>query len=122
MIVNGRVWEEFVARAERVLGNVECRKFFTMMTRLDWTSRQARSLKTRIVRHEKGLLAEMARILEGLQAAGKIRKGVDVEVAATVLVVMWLGLVKAKVDHGTALDLPRAVGFGFDMAIASMGV
>jgi hypothetical protein len=39
-----------------------------------------------------------------------------------VLAVTWLGLVRAKVDHGPEVDLPKAITLCFDMAIAAMSV
>ena len=111
----------FVAQAEQVLGNAEARKFFVMMTRLDWSSSQAKPLRLWIARHDKGLLAEMKSLLEGLKNAGRIKKEVDTGIAATVLTSLWVGLVKAKLDHGAAVDLPAAIRFGFDLAVAGMG-
>jgi len=113
--------DEFVERAERWMRRTEGRKLLKLMTQMDWSSRQARPVAMTMATHDKGLLVGMERALGELQAKGRVRDGVDVKLAAAVLTTMWLGLLKAKVNHGKMVDLPRAIGFGFDMAIAAMG-
>ena len=121
--------DDFVGRAERLAADAEARKFFKMMTQVDWSSRQARPLVARMTAHHrrmaahtKALQAGFEQTLGELQRAGKIRMDADTGLAAAVLAAMWLGLLRAKADRGGRLDLPRAVGMGFDMAIAGMGV
>jgi len=91
-----------------------------MMTQLDLTSRQGKPLKLRIIRHDKGVFAGILRTLENARAQGRVKPGADAKTAATVLAVMWLGLVRAKVDHGPEVDLPKAITMGFEMAIAGL--
>ncbi|MCL1888547.1 MAG: TetR family transcriptional regulator [Kiritimatiellaeota bacterium] len=114
--------DDLLARAERVVGNAECRRFFKMVSQMDLSSRQGRPLRMWITRHDRGVFAGILRTLEDLKERGRLRPGVDAKVAATVLAVMWSGLVRAKVDHGPEVDLRKAIVFGFDMAVNAMGV
>ena len=114
--------DEFVKRSGRWMGDAEGKKFLKLVTQMDWSSRQAKPVALKMATYDKGLLAGMERALGELKAKGRVKKEVDVRLAAVVLATMWMGLMKAKVNYGKKVDLPKAIGFGFDMAIAAMGV
>jgi len=112
--------DDLLARAELVVKNAESRKFFKMMMLLDLSSRQNRPLKDRIILSDRGIYMAIFKTLQGLQERGRVNPDVNIKVAATVLLITWLGLVRARVDHGTEVDLHNAIILSFEMAGAAL--
>ncbi len=110
----------FVHRADLILQNPVNRKFFRMMTRLDWSASKFAPVKCRIRQLENNIFAVIERTLEKLQRCGEVKKDVDVAMTTAILGAMWLGLIKVRTDQCLETDLVKTVAAGFDMVIASI--
>ncbi len=110
----------FVQRADFVVRKPVNRKFFRMMTRLDWSASKFAPVKCRIRQLENNIFTVIERTLDTLQHRGEVRKGVDVTVVTAVLGAMWLGLIKARTDQCLETGLAQTVAAGFDMVITAI--
>ena len=110
----------FIARAELIVGSPVNRKFFRMMTRLDWPHPEFAPIKRRLKQLETGVFAILGRTLEDLQAQGVVRADADVKRVTAALGAMWLGLVQHEVGKYLETDLSGAIGFGFDALLCAI--
>ena len=107
----------FVHRADLIIQKPANRKFFRMMTRLDWSASKFAPVKCRISQLENNIFAVIERTLEKLQQCGEVKKNVDVAMTTAILGAMWLGLIKVRTDQCLETDLVQTVAAGFDMVI-----
>ena len=112
--------DNFIKRADLVMTDTESFKFMQVVTRMDWSVPELKELKAQVLCQERGLLHELTHELGKLKEAGLLKKEVEPRLTAMVLSALWMGLVKAKLDYGAEVDLPRAIRMGFDMAIATI--
>ena len=112
--------DHFVERAALIVKTPASRRFFHMMTRLDWSAAKFASVRRRLRQLETGIFSVIERTLGGLQRQGVVRADVEVSAVTTVLGSMWLGLIKARMDQCLDMDLLQAVALGFDMVIGSI--
>ena len=109
-----------VAKAATILKDVECINFMRVMMTLDWSAKRNVALKKMLLRRDKGLHGTITETLAALQKTGEVKPDADVKTAAIVLTAIWLGMLRIKLDLGHEVDLPKAIGFGFDMAISNI--
>jgi AcrR family transcriptional regulator len=114
----GELRAHFIHRADFVVQKPINRKFFRMMTRLDWSAARFAPVKRRLHQLENGIFSVIRRTLGSLQAQGAVRADVDVPTVTAVLGAMWLGLIKARTDQCLEAGLGTAVAAGFDMIIS----
>lgn len=107
----------FIQRADFVVRKPINRKFFKMMTRLDWSASKFTLVKKRIRLLESNMFTVIERTLQMLQQRGEVRADVNVPVVTSVLGAIWLGVIKAQTDKCLDAGFSEAVGTGFDMVI-----
>lgn len=104
-----------VNRAQFVTDVADNKKFFRLMTRLDWSSPRFEPVRRRLNQLETGIFSVIERSLFRLKASGEVRGDVDVPMVSEILGALWLGLLKMKTDKYMTTDLKRAVVTAFDM-------
>jgi AcrR family transcriptional regulator len=112
--------EHFISRARFVIDVPENRKFFRMMTRLDWTAARFAPVKRRLHQVEDGIFAVIGRTLGHVKERGGVREDVDVGLVTAVMGGLWLGLLKVRTDQCLDTGLEEAVAAGFDMIAAAI--
>ncbi|MBM4163817.1 MAG: TetR family transcriptional regulator [Lentisphaerae bacterium] len=102
-----------VAWAEAVVRNTEARKFFNVMSHMDWSAPQLAPVRERFDTLESGPLFAIRHTLASLHEAGELRPDVDVGVATAVLWGLWTGLLRAALNRCLAVDLAVVLEQGF---------
>jgi len=111
---------QFVERAKRIITSPPHRKFFYLMTRLDWSATRFEAVKRRLLQLESSIFSVIERTLLALQKQGTVRADVDVASVTAILGSMWVGLIKTSIDHCLEQDLLKTVGLGFGLVIDSI--
>jgi AcrR family transcriptional regulator len=102
-----------VAWAEAVVRNTEARKFFNVMSHMDWSAAQLAPVRERFDTLESGPLFAIRHTLTSLHEAGGLRPNVDVAVATAVLWGLWTGLLRAALNCCLTVDLAVVLEQGF---------
>jgi TetR/AcrR family acrAB operon transcriptional repressor len=112
----------FVARAKLITSSPANRKYFLMMTRLDWPSAKFAPVKQRIRQLSTGPFAIMENTLLTLRDKRLIRPDTDVTAVTSILVVLWLGLIEHDIAACLEVGLPRAIEMGFRALLDTVAV
>ncbi len=98
--------------AEEVVRNPETRKFFHVMSRMDWSSERLGPVRDRFDTLQAGPHFAIRQTLTHMKQAGLLRADTDIGVTDEVLWALWTGLVRAAINRCLTVDLSAALNQG----------
>ncbi|MBQ9430748.1 MAG: TetR family transcriptional regulator [Kiritimatiellae bacterium] len=106
--------ENLIYHANITLTRDEDRKFFLMMTRLDWASPEMSEIKDELVQLDVDIISTLRKYLVKFKEGGMIKPDVNVEEIAMVLASIWMGLLKGRLC-GTSFNLEHTLRTGLNL-------
>jgi len=106
--------ENLIYHANITLTRDEDRKFFLMMTRLDWASPEMSEIKDELVQLDVDIISTLRKYLVKFKVGGMIKPDVNVEEIAMVLASIWMGLLKGRLC-GTSFNLEHTLRTGLNL-------
>ncbi len=106
--------ENLIYHANITLTRDEDRKFFLMMTRLDWASPEMSEIKDELVQLDVDIISTLRKYLVKFKEVGMIKPDVNVEEIAMVLASIWMGLLKGRLC-GNSFNLEHTLRTGLNL-------